>query len=174
MKLNEKILHCRKAAGLSQEALAAKLGVSRQALSKWELGDTVPELDNLVALAKTFGVTTDELLGLEEPARETEQSKTQEQSQPQPLIPEDQNWVFRHLRGRFQFRQLYTPVWMGLLLLISGVYECITLQHYPEIPFVQKTILPMRVLSIVQLILGGGILVWGIARLITHDRKGKK
>lgn len=38
MKLNEKINHCRRKAGLSQEALAERLGVSRQAISKWETG----------------------------------------------------------------------------------------------------------------------------------------
>ena len=62
MKLNEKIYDCRKKAGLSQDALAEQIGVSRQAVSKWELGSAQPELDNIVALAKVFGVTTDWLL----------------------------------------------------------------------------------------------------------------
>lgn len=48
--------------GLSQEALAERLGVSRQAVSKWETGEATPELTKLVLLAKVFGVTTDELL----------------------------------------------------------------------------------------------------------------
>ena len=43
MKLPEKILYCRKRAGLSQEALAERLGVSRQAVSKWETGEALPE-----------------------------------------------------------------------------------------------------------------------------------
>jgi len=62
MKLNEKIFSCRKRAGLSQEELAARIGVSRQAVSKWELGTAVPELDKLLALAREFNVTTDWLL----------------------------------------------------------------------------------------------------------------
>ena len=70
MKLNEKILYYRKRARLSQEELAAKVGVSRQAVSKWELGDATPEVDKLLALARVFGVTTDELLREEEPAAE--------------------------------------------------------------------------------------------------------
>lgn len=65
MKLNEKIFDLRKKAGLSQEALAEKLGVSRQAVSKWETGESVPELAKLVLIAKTFGVTTDWLLSEE-------------------------------------------------------------------------------------------------------------
>lgn len=68
MKLNEKILYYRRAAKLSQEELAARVGVSRQAVSKWELGDATPEVDKLLALARAFGVTTDELLDESEPA----------------------------------------------------------------------------------------------------------
>lgn len=67
MKLNEKIFYCRRKAGLSQEALAEVLGVSRQAVSKWETGDAVPEISKLLSLAKTFEVTTDWLLSEEEP-----------------------------------------------------------------------------------------------------------
>ncbi len=68
MKMNEKIYDCRKKAGLSQDALAERLGVSRQAVSKWEIGSAQPDLDNIVALAKVFGVTTDWLLTDDEPA----------------------------------------------------------------------------------------------------------
>ena len=60
MKLNEKILYYRKAAKLSQEELAVQIGVSRQAVSKWELDAAMPEIDKLLALARIFGVTTDE------------------------------------------------------------------------------------------------------------------
>lgn len=67
MKLNEKIYYCRKKAGLSQDALAEKIGVSRQAVSKWELGSAQPELDKLVSLARMFEVTADWLLSEEEP-----------------------------------------------------------------------------------------------------------
>ena len=74
MKLNYKILHYRKAAKLSQEELAARVGVSRQAVSKWELGDATPEVDKLLALARAFGVTTDELLSEGEPAGAREQT----------------------------------------------------------------------------------------------------
>lgn len=70
MKLNEKIFYCRRKAGLSQEALAENLGVSRQAVSKWETGDAVPEISKLLSLAKTFDVTTDWLLSEEEPEEE--------------------------------------------------------------------------------------------------------
>ncbi len=65
MKLHEKIYFCRKEAGLSQDALAERLGVSRQAISKWENGEAVPETMKLPILAKQFGVTVDWLLSEE-------------------------------------------------------------------------------------------------------------
>lgn len=62
MPLNEKIQSLRRERGLSQEELAITLGVSRQAVSKWELGDATPDTDKVIALANYFGVTTDYLL----------------------------------------------------------------------------------------------------------------
>ena len=71
MKLGEKIASQRRKLGLSQEELASRLNVTRQAVSKWETGTSVPELETLVALAKVFGVTTDYLLSVEEPQETT-------------------------------------------------------------------------------------------------------
>lgn len=62
MKLHEKIYSQRKLKGFSQEELAEKLGVSRQAVSKWETGEALPEITKLKGLAEVFGVTTDFLL----------------------------------------------------------------------------------------------------------------
>lgn len=66
MKLNEKIAWYRREQKLSQEELAARVGVSRQAVSKWELGEASPDVGKLLALARAFGVTTDHLLNEEE------------------------------------------------------------------------------------------------------------
>ena len=82
MKLSEKIYYYRKKAKLSQEELAARVGVSRQAVSKWELGDATPELDKLVALARAFGVTTDELLSPDEPEEAPQEDGAQEAQDP--------------------------------------------------------------------------------------------
>lgn len=62
MKLNEKIYEYRKLNIWSQEELADKLDVSRQTISKWEVGKAVPELDKLIKLAELFNITVDELV----------------------------------------------------------------------------------------------------------------
>lgn len=62
MTLAEKITSQHKRAGLSQEDPAAKVMVSRQAVSKWESGRSVPDLDRIVTLSEVFGATTDYLL----------------------------------------------------------------------------------------------------------------
>ena len=166
MKLNEKILYCRKRAGLSQEALAAKIGVSRQAVSKWELGDTVPELDKLVALAQAFGVTTDELLGMREPVRETEKPAPQTSR-----LPEDVDWV---VRRSAKFRRWYAPIYVGVFMLIFGIWMCVEVfgTHYDN-AFIEETMRPIRCASAALAAFGAGAFIWGVVRLIRHRRKEK-
>ena len=62
MEWNERIAAARKAAGLTQEALGEKLGVSRQAVSKWESGQAVPDLDTVAKLCLALGFSADYLL----------------------------------------------------------------------------------------------------------------
>ncbi|MBQ8856763.1 MAG: helix-turn-helix transcriptional regulator [Lachnospiraceae bacterium] len=62
MKLSEKIVRLRKINGWSQEDLAEKINVSRQAISRWEGGTAQPDASNILQLSKLFGVTTDYLL----------------------------------------------------------------------------------------------------------------
>lgn len=62
MTIHERIFSLRRAAGLSQETLAERVGVSRQAIGKWESGASLPGLDNLQALAAALGVRCDDLL----------------------------------------------------------------------------------------------------------------
>ena len=62
MEIYEKILYLRKQQNLSQEALAERLSVSRQAVSKWEAGQSKPDLDNIVSLSNIFQVSADYLI----------------------------------------------------------------------------------------------------------------
>lgn len=65
MTLVEQIKHYRKQAGLSQEKMAEKIGVSRQAITKWENGTGTPDIANLMAIADLFQISVDELLSNE-------------------------------------------------------------------------------------------------------------
>lgn len=62
MKLNEKIISLRNKYQMSQGDLAEKLNVSRQSVSKWETGASIPDLDKLIAMSELFQVTMDELV----------------------------------------------------------------------------------------------------------------
>ena len=63
MELDKQIYELRKKANLSQERLAEKVGVSRQTISKWELGETAPDIKQAQVLSQVFGVSLDELTG---------------------------------------------------------------------------------------------------------------
>ena len=63
MKFNENLKYLRKEAKLTQEQLAEKLNVSRQAVTKWESGQSLPDIQNLKEMADMFGVTMDALVG---------------------------------------------------------------------------------------------------------------
>ena len=65
MTLGQRIQELRKQHNLSQEGLGEKLGVSRQAVSRWEMDGAVPEVDKLVALSRVFGVSLNDLLQVE-------------------------------------------------------------------------------------------------------------
>lgn len=68
LKIANRLLAYRRAHGFSQEELAEKIGVSRQAVSKWERAEAAPDTDNLIALAALYGVLIDELInGEDEP-----------------------------------------------------------------------------------------------------------
>lgn len=62
MKLGENILKLRKKTNFSQEELAEKIGVTRQTISNWELGETSPNPEQLKLLSKTLNISIDELL----------------------------------------------------------------------------------------------------------------
>lgn len=74
MELYEKLYELRRASGMSQEELAEKLGVSRQAVSKWESGATQPELPKLIELSKIYQVSVGALLSLEHAKKQQDHS----------------------------------------------------------------------------------------------------
>lgn len=83
MSIAERILTLRKSKGMSQEQLAEAVGVSRQAVSKWESEQASPDPEKIITLSEVFGVTTDYLLKGIEPEKENEkkpEEKTTEEN----------------------------------------------------------------------------------------------
>lgn len=87
IEIANRLVNLRKSNNLSQEALAEKLGISRQAVSKWERAEASPDTDNLILLARLYGISLDELLKTEDEIprpeaeeREKEQNLQKEES----------------------------------------------------------------------------------------------
>ena len=108
MTIGETIQRLRTKRRLSQEQLAELVGVSRQAVSKWELNAALPDTDKLVPLARALGVSVDELLG--------NVSENGVSATPSPERPPGRpDWLATHW------------YWLGLVLMAVGLYQLIQL-----------------------------------------------
>lgn len=98
MDFAEKLLTLRKANNLTQEQLAEKLDVSRQSVSKWESGQSIPELDKIVALSAIFNVTTDCILKSSEIDDLSMKTEILEKQQQMILVKEQKKQqIFRNI-----------------------------------------------------------------------------
>ena len=93
MTIGEKIYILRTKSGMTQEQLAEKMGVSRQAISKWESDVSVPELNKLKALANLFQVSLDEMMG-EKPLLEVQEQNIVKEPDKQKI-----NWIFSSIQS---------------------------------------------------------------------------
>jgi len=119
---SEKLLTLRKSKGLTQEQLADELSVSRQSISKWESGQTVPELDKIIELSMIFDVTTDYLLKPSEIDELSIKTEMLDKQQRQMLLRENRrNRIFR-----------CTMYAVGVYLLLFAIY---ILWHYISFVF---------------------------------------
>ncbi len=136
LKLGTKLSDLRKRNGYSQEALAEKLGISRQAVSKWERGESTPDTDTLIELSRLYSVSLDELVGNEQKIQEQEQEKTEKKkihvkAKNAPVCPGLSTKLLKFpfpvfivgLYLLFGFAlHLWHPMWM-LFLLIPAYYH---------------------------------------------------
>jgi len=114
-KFNTQLSQLRRQAGLSQEQLASQVFVTRQSVSKWEQGETTPDLDTLISLATVLGVSLDELVsGRSTATHQTETETTFDQ-------PEPAGATTGHSRNFWEFLANY---WWALVALagVIGVF----------------------------------------------------
>ena len=171
MKFCDRILMHRKRLGLSQEALADQLGVSRQAVSKWEVGSAMPDPGNIVALAKIFGISTDELL-IDEPIQQESCTSTQKD-----LLDRLPGFVQRIARKYGWLAGVYmTLVGMGFLLIgflsrssYHSMYDGLSSEITDQI-FANS---PILTFSAVILVLGAVLVIGGLILAIFLYRNRK-
>ena len=113
MTIADRIQSLRKAKGMSQEALADAVGVSRQAVSKWESEQTAPDLDKVIIMSEVFDVTTDYLLKGIEPAG-NEDHKTMADVVDQKILTEQNS---RRAKGILK----WVLIGAGVLLAIDFI-----------------------------------------------------
>ena len=111
--MKTKIRELRKERKLSQEELAEQVGVSRQAVSKWESDAAIPEIDKLIALSRLYGVSVGWLLGVEEPENSAAEVLSETQLK---MVEEIANRYRKVLSGK-RFLWIFALVLIGLLAI---------------------------------------------------------
>ena len=138
--------------GLSQEKLAELVGVSRQAVSKWELGDAMPDTDKLVPLARALGISVDTLLD-NQPQQAEERPKEAEEKQP--------GWLALH------WYWIGVPVCLWGAVRFSVVFAFLSMAGY-AVGFL--VYLPYLILPLSALV--GGLVLFFLGRRWTRRRYG--
>lgn len=127
MAFGEKLQALRKSKGLSQEQLAAQMTVSRQAISKWELGESNPDIENLIQISNIFNVTIDYLLKDDESSNRMDQYTAQNNQNTvtaQILLVASVAFLAIGLLCAFSGWNQETPgeaIWGGMLIQVVGV-----------------------------------------------------
>ena len=143
MRIDEKILLCRKALGISQEELANLLNISRQAVSRWETGAAMPDTEKIIQLSRVFHVSTDYLL-LDEVEEITEKRKDDMQESVKE-VPAEALWTleqFMEMRVKERRRKFRMAGWISFLvigfcvvalaLVLAGIWAKNTSWWYTE------------------------------------------
>ena len=120
IKIANKLVELRKKNGLSQEELADKLGLSRQAVSKWERAESSPDTDNLICLAKLYNVSLDDLLNTDETLEEISREVKEKEEEKSRIEKEtnEKNEAEEKRRKRFN---LIEGILSGSLALIATI-----------------------------------------------------
>ena len=126
MELCEKLIHLRKQKGLSQLKLAEELGVSRQAISKWEVGTAVPSTENMRSLSKLYGVSLDYLVEDKKIESSVENDITENVTSSDTISDEDKSEIAQNRILSISSKSAYVKivsiaVCVWLCVLIVGI-----------------------------------------------------
>lgn len=177
MKLHEKISYYRKKTGLSQEALSEKIGVSRQAVSKWETGDALPEVTKLKALAELFGVTVDFLLDEDATEYKTQAEETSYKGSfidryldaidelPDKII----SFIKKH-RRIFCILLIIFGIYTTVIRIIGCITAFTTANHFSNVGM-GGMVIPAVLSSVISVGIGIAIITVGIVLLKKYAKK---
>lgn len=121
MEIGNRLNQLRKLSGMTQEQLAEKLHVSRQTISKWEAGVTMPDLESVVSVSRMFHISLDDLM-----MEEKEEMKEKEEKINEKITLEDLMRINLHTRNMML---LLTGGLLFLMVCILSVVFIMALQH---------------------------------------------
>lgn len=150
----EKIMNLRQKRGLSQEEFGEMLGVSRQAVSKWETSQAMPDVDKIVAMSKIFGVTTDYLLKENEETQDQYTHMNDSDKEENVSSESTEASLFTHIKKlRFEYKSKTTVFGVPLVHIKTGRAKGIF-----AIGFMATGVVSLGFLSL-------GLLSWGLLSL---------
>ncbi len=118
IEIANRLVQLRKQNNLSQEELAAKIGISRQAVSKWERAEASPDTDNLILLSKLYNISLDNLLKTEDEAAAAPDA--QEVSPPPAGLPQEEIKEAEEQKNKTFLQRLPYPAIITMVYLILG------------------------------------------------------
>ena len=131
MELKDKLVSLRKGKGLSQLELAETLNVSRQAVSRWEVGTSVPTMEKLIALSKLYDIPLDELIHQKEEQENTVQAL--EQNEKEGEKQQDIDTEYYHIKkGIVRMGAVFMLI-LAVVISCIGVYLIRNQQHSEEV-----------------------------------------
>lgn len=170
MSLGSNIYQLRKQANLSQEELASRCQVTRQAISRWELDEVMPDTNNLISLSNVFQVTIDELINHK---IEPQEQPKQPEGQAKYIFDKSVQFVSKHWA-----KYGYYLVFTSIPLLLFG-FAIMNMHHSFFGPLSEGIGLPalpavFSIISFLPLLLGLFALIVGIGLIIYDHEKNKK
>ena len=121
MNLGNNLFKARKRAGKSQEAVAEKLGVSRQTISKWEKGMSVPDSEQLIKIAVILETTVSELLG----------AQVENEEEPNQLAKEQSRFNTQLAIRNHRTRRVLKIIAVALLVIAALIFAIMALNYAP-------------------------------------------